>query len=560
MASTKDKVVKIAPQFRIERCDGHGLREALIAASAWLEVRVEDLNRLNVFPVPDGDTGTNLHLTMRSVLKEMEWAPADSAGAVAQAAARGALMGARGNSGVILSQLLRGLAEVLGSSASFDTGDLARAFDRGVSLAYACVTRPAEGTILTVSKDVARAARGAARDNADLTGMLESVVDAAQRSVQQTPSLLPILREAGVVDAGGLGLMLILEGAYRFATKGKTQIDVRAFESIRTPTLREDASYPYCAELVLRGERLSTEAIRQHLANMGDSLLLVSDGELARVHIHTRRPGAVLEYLAGLGTLHQIKIDNMQDQHEHLHFQDGAPGTTPLNAPSAARPAQRNHNGVGVVAISGGGGFTDLFRSLNAVVVPGGSTMNPAAEELLRAVNSNGYSGVILLPNHPNAVLNAQQVSAMASKPVAVVTTRSMPEGLAAMLAFDTQSDIQRNAAAMERASASVQTAEVTLAVRSAHISGFEIREGQPLGFVEGNLVAVGDDENSVVLATLGAMHINEAELISVYYGSAIQREMAEGLVAEIRERYPRPEVQLIAGGQLLYDYIVSLE
>lgn len=532
----------------------------MIAAAAWLELRVEDLNRLNVFPIPDGDTGTNLHLTMQAVLKETEWVRADSAGAVARAAARGALMGARGNSGVILSQLLRGLAEALGNSEDFAATDLARAFNRGVGLAYACVVKPTEGTILTVGKDVARAADDAARSGVDLAGMLERVVAAAHQSVQRTPSLLPLLREAGVVDAGGLGLLLILEGAYRYAAEGTAHIDVGAFRPAAAPALREETGYHYCTELIVRGSRVPIGEIRRRLATMGDSLLVVSDGDLARIHIHTPRPGAVLAYVGDLGTLHQIKIDNMQDQHDHLHFKGSAPDAASCLSAPIESPGEKALDGVGVVAIANGEGFTDIFRSLDAIVVQGGSTMNPTAGELLQAVDGNSHSSIILLPNHPNTVLNARQVSAMASKPVAIVDTRSMPQGLAAMLAYDGRSDLQKNVAAMERASASVQTGEVTVAVRSTRLNGFEIHEGQAIGMVAGELVAVGDDEDSVVLATLDKMCLERAELISLYYGSAILRESAERLAAEMRERYPGQEVQLIAGGQLLYDYTISLE
>ncbi len=537
---------------------GQDLREMFSAGAAWLEKGAPDIDAINVFPVPDGDTGTNMVLTMRSTMEEAFRAPDRSASAVIKAMAYGALMGARGNSGVILSQILRGLAKGLEGKESFTANDLAQALTVASQTAYAGLSRPVEGTILTVIRDVAKAAEAAAKENPeDLAAVVEALVNAAKESVAETPLLLPVLREAGVVDAGGQGLYNLLEGVSRYL-KGETDATpfrkpqiiastVPLIPKVISLTAEVEEPYGYCTEFLIEGQRLSPDRIRKRLEVKGQSLIVVGDESNVRVHIHTFDPGVVLRYATSLGVLHQVKVQNMDDQHrEYLGMQ------------KERLPAMD----VAVVAVALGEGMKEVFRSLGTVaIVSGGQTMNPSVRELLQAVESVPSNKVILLPNNKNIILTASQVGPLTSKQVTVVPTKTMPQGIAALLSFGYEKALEENAQAMGEAATSVKTVEITRAVRTTQIKGLPIKKGQVIAVVDDeDLVAAGDEMAAVIFQALDKVGVETIEVMTLYYGAGTKPEEAEAIAQEIGNKYPGKQMELISGGQPHYDFIISLE
>jgi fatty acid kinase len=536
---------------------GQDLRDMFAAATSWLEKSVPDINALNVFPVPDGDCGTNMLLTMRSTLEEAYRAPDNDAGAVAQAMARGALMGARGNSGVILSQIFRGLAQGLEGHDSFSGKDFAAAFTKGSTVAYKALTRPVEGTILTVARDASAAAREASSSDDDLVPILEATVVAARESVAKTPILLPTLKQAGVVDAGGQGLYVLFEGAL-LHLKGDTDImEVRRPQVVASviplvtkfPQLMTEKEEPfgYCTEFVLQGnKKLHPDRIKKSLINEGQCLIVVGDENLVHIHIHTFDPGKVLRHATSLGILHEIKIQNMDDQHKEY---------TEMVKAQAPPPE------IATIAVVSGDGLGQVFRSLGvSAIVPGGQTMNPSTRDMLQAVEAVPQDKVIILTNNKNVVPAARQVRGLTSKKVRVVPTETVPQGVAALLAFNYDTDLKANAAMMEDAVSAVKTIEVTRAVRPANIGNMKIRRREAIGFVDGELRAAGEKPAQVLLDVLEGVGTGSSEIVTVYYGKTTKRAEAEGAVEEIRQKHPNLEVELVYGGQPHYDYIASVE
>ena len=521
------------------------MTDMFAAATVWLERNVAEINSLNVFPVPDGDTGTNMLLTMRSAIAEAACSPKESASAVAQAIAHGALMGARGNSGVILSQILRGLALRLDDKESLEGSDLVAALVEGTSLAYKAVSRPVEGTILTVVREASAAAEEASSTSESLPAVMEVTVNAARDSLARTPSLLPVLREAGVVDAGGLGLCVIFEGAFRFL-RGEVEEGYQALEPISVSKARmpvAEPSYGYCTEFMIEGETLSLDQIREKMEAIGESVLVVGDENTARVHVHTFDPGDAIGYATSLGTLHQVKVQNMDEQHEDF---------LTMQRPSPVP--------IATVAVVSGEGLSEVFRSLGiTAIVPGGETMNPSTEELLQAVEAVPSDKVTLLPNNPNIVLAAEQARGLATKEVAVVPTESIPQGIAALLAFNYEADFEANVRAMERAKTTVRTVEATRAVRKARFGDLVMAKGQPIGFLDGELVAVGNSISQVVSDVLDQTDLEGSEIITLFYGADTEGAEAEQLAKTLRQKYPMLEVEVLHGGQPHYNYIVSV-
>ncbi len=536
---------------------GQDLREMFTAATSWLEKSVPDINALNVFPVPDGDCGTNMLLTMRSTMEEAYRAPDNDAGAVAQAMARGALMGARGNSGVILSQIFRGLAQGLEGHDSFSGKDFAAAFAKGSTVAYKALTRPVEGTILTVARDASAAARDASSKEDDLVPIMEATVAAARESVANTPTLLPALKQAGVVDAGGQGLFVLFEGALQHL-KGETELMKDRRPQVvpssiplvtKFPQLMTDKEEPfgYCTEFVLQGnKKLNPDRIKKSLTNGGQCLIVVGDENLVHIHIHTFDPGKVLRQATSLGILHEIKIQNMDDQHKDY---------TEMVKAQAPPPE------IATVAVVSGDGLAQVFRSLGVgAIVPGGQTMNPSTREMLQAVEAVPQDKVIILTNNKNVVPAARQVRGLTSKKVKVVSTETVPQGVAALLAFNYDADLKTNAAAMEDAVSSVKTIEVTRAVRPAKIGNLKILHRQAIGFVDGELKVAGDKPAQVLLDVLEGVGLEKSEIVTVYYGKTTKRSEAEEVVEGIRQKHSNLEVELVYGGQPHYNYIASVE
>ncbi len=542
---------------QVKSINGQELRDMLATATGWLEKSAADIDALNVFPVPDGDTGTNMLLTMRSSIEEAYGVTDSSASAVAQAVARGALMGARGNSGVILSQIWRGLAEGLKDKESLSGADLAEALKQSSTRAYQGINNPVEGTILTVIREASAAARAQADSNGgNLVAVMEALVTAAAESVANTPTLLPVLREAGVVDAGGQGLYTILEGALRYLRGEAEQMRFRKPQMIATSIpqplrslqLRaaEEVPYGYCTEFLLKGERLSANKIRLRLQKKGQSLITVGDEATVRVHIHTLDPGDVLHYAASLGTIHQISIRNMDEQHQDY-----------LAMQKERTPAVE----IATVAVVAGDGLAEVFTSLGTTaIVPGGQTMNPSTKELLQAVKSVASDKVILLPNNKNIILTAQQVHSLTDRKVVVVPSTTIPQGVAALLAFDYEADFETNTRLMTEAALAVKTIEITRAIRSTKLSGLAIKKNQAIGLLDGELLAAGDSTIDVVCKIMTKLDLKKSEIVTIYYGADTEPAEAEQMSANIRQSYPKLQVEIVRGGQPHYNYIISIE
>lgn len=535
------------------RCAGRSFRLAMQTCARWLEAHVEFVNSLNVYPVPDGDTGTNMHLTVRAALEEISQVGADdSVGALAQALAHGALMGARGNSGVILSQILRGIARALDKKEAFDAQELAQALKEGAATAYKGVLRPVEGTMLTVIREAAEASlQAAAQQGASLESVLASATEEAERSLARTPSLLPVLKEAGVVDAGGQGLVLLLQGVLRYL-RGEA-VEEGAVTTAERAIVRaaEGQGYGYDIQFIVCGEGLDVEAMREFLQTKGDSLLVVGDERTVKVHIHAQRPGDILDYGCSLGVIQDVVVENMQLQHEAFV------------AKQAQRPASADTlaSHIGIVAVVPGAGLQRVFESLGVnAVVSGGQTMNPSTEELLSAIERLPNQQVIILPNNSNVILTAQQAKGLARKEVAVVPTKTIPQGISALLALNYQADLATNAAAMEEAARAVQTIEITTAVRSVRVNGLEVAEGQIIGLLSGELVAVGNNCLDVAMEMLEKIHAEHMEIITIYYGSDTKQSEAEAFAEGVKARFAAQDVELIDGGQPHYRYILSVE
>ncbi|MBA7502855.1 hypothetical protein ES706_01452 [subsurface metagenome] len=536
--------------------DGKILRRMFALGTTWIEKCVPEINAINVFPVPDGDTGTNMLLTMHSAMQEAKQNTDSDASSVAKSMAYGALMGARGNSGVILSQFLRGLAKGLEDKKSFNGKDFAKALAEASQVAYEGIMHPVEGTILTVLKDAANAADIAAKtDSENLLSVVETATEAARDSVARTPDLLPVLREAGVVDAGGQGLYVLLDGARHFLKgetdkmKGRKPQLVSAnlpLASKMAPTAEVEVPYGYCLEFLLEGQKLNVSKIKKKLKKKGQSLIVAGNCSMVRIHIHSFKLGEILDYATHLGTLHQVKVNNMDDQYaEFIKIQK----------------ERMPRVDIAIVTIAAGDGFFEVFNSLGAtIIVPGGQTMNPSVRELLKAVEAAPSDNIILLPNNKNIIHTASQVESLTSKSVKVIPTRTIPQGIAASLAFSYDMDLEENTRAMEEAMTAVKTIGVTKAVRKTRMNGQEIKKGQPIAILnDEDLIAGGNNILDVIFQALTKANIENTEMLTIYYAAEAQAIEAEDIAQKIREEY-HLEVEVVQGGQPHYNYIISLE
>ncbi|MGE5598394.1 MAG: DAK2 domain-containing protein [Bacteroidota bacterium] len=542
--------------------DGETFWRLLSAGTALLHERKEEVDALNVFPVPDGDTGTNMYLTFLSALREAEKAPRGNLSQVVDAAAQGALMGARGNSGVIVSQLFRGFAKAVAGLDALDRRAIARGFAGAVDLAYQAVRKPVEGTILTVAREAAKAAEAALRREASLVEFLEEIYSHAALTLARTPEMLPTLKQAGVVDAGGKGLLVVLEGALS-ALKGKAVAPAvgaprtsSAVPSAMSAVVDDEPlnlNFQYCTEFLLRGTSLNTEQIQADLAPHGDCLLVVGDERTVKIHLHTNNPGLILDYAVRLGEMSEIQINNMVEQSQQRlerikqAQQTAEPGTEPKE--------------IGLVAVAIGDGLAQIFRSLGVdEIVEGGQTMNPSTEDLLRGVGKVAAKQVLLLPNNGNVIMTAGQVGELTELPVAVVPSKSIPQGIAALMAFNPQGSLQENVLAMTRAIGEIRTGEVTYAVRASSVNGFSIREGDIIGLADDEIVTVGKKPEEALLALLEKIVVKPDALISIYYGRDVPEEEARRALSTVSDRFAEADVELYYGGQPLYYYILSVE
>jgi DAK2 domain fusion protein YloV len=553
-------------------CDGSGLLDAFRAAVANLEAHVDEINALNVYPVPDGDTGSNMLATVRAALEEAEGAAREPAGRVAAAISFGALMGARGNSGVITSQIFRGMAEGLGGKGRFNGLDLAHALSEGARTAYSAVAKPVEGTILTVIRESAAAAVTAAERDPDIETVLGATLDAAERSVARTPSLLAILREAGVVDAGGQGLYRLFQGALLHlarrsparATQGRTRTGYEA--KISTLLARVDEGFGYETMFLLQPDPtgvLDVDAIRDHLESIGESVLVAGDTRALKIHVHNERPDLVIGYGLTVGALSRISVENLDNQAQDVR--EGRAAT--FTAGSTVSPSEPTPDApamvpaLGVVAVVAGDGLAAIFREFGvAGVVHGGQSANPSTGELFAAIEGVAAREIIILPNNPNVVLAARQVASMTERRVVVVPTRNAAEGFAALLAFEPHLDAVANAGPMSEAARAIQTLVVTEAVRDATIGGRKVRRGQTLALgPDDGLVAADSDREKCVLAAVSAL-TGGFELITLFYGDGADLAESELMARRIGSTLPGVDVEVRHGGQPYYRYLISAE
>ncbi len=535
-------------------------KRAFVSAYHSLERNKEHVNALNVFPVPDGDTGTNMSLTLKSAIRQLEQSDCHSIYDVAKAVSNGALMGARGNSGVILSQVFRGFARGLKDADSLNVHTFTNALKEASQTAYKAVMRPTEGTMLTVMREMAEFAEKDENNIADLDEFAKAVLKAGEISLQHTPELLPILKEANVVDAGGKGLLLLLQGALQ-QEEGEMPIDFTSAledydQKVRAQMkVSGDIEFGYCTELMIQGQNIDIDSLREKLSAEGDSHLVVGDDNRVKIHLHTNNPGYVLQEAAKLGSLHDIKIDNMREQYAQLT--DAVPIVHEQKTQVEKKPKEK----YGFIAVSSGDGLNGIFRDLGVnAVIHGGQTMNPSTEDILAAIQDVSAETTFVLPNNGNIVLAANQAAKLTSSNVIVVPTKTIPEGFTAMLHFDAEQDPQTNRKAMEEARETVRTAEITYAVRDTSINGKKIVKGNFIGLEGDTIHATGKDVGRVVTQLLDKTVTDDSMLITIFYGEDTTEKDAQKVLESVRKKYPDKDVELSRGGQPLYFYIFSIE
>jgi len=547
----------VVAAIKVTGVDGPLFKRALLGSLTWLAANHEEVNRLNVFPVPDGDTGTNMLLTLQSAVEDVKESNAAEVSKIAKLASHGSLMGARGNSGVILSQIFRGFARAVEGKSSLTPGELAAAFEEAANAAYRAVNKPTEGTILTVAREAGRAAATAASSpDANVPRVIAAAAAGARAAVLKTPSQLQILRDAGVVDAGGFGLQLILEGMLKTVEESDPAFAALAdVKKPATPAAQISLDLPeggwgYCTEFLIEGNNLDTELIRGQIESLGNSVLVVGEPELVKVHVHTDDPTTVINLAGGYGKLLKLNVGDMSTQHRRILDSERKPGG------SGTRP-----NGVGLVAVVAGSGLVDIFRGLGVdAVIQGGQTMNPSTQDMLTAIESVPYDEVVLLPNNGNVVAAAKQVIGLTTKKVHVVETHSVPQGVSAVVGFRPERSGEENLQAMKAEAERVQTIEVTHAVRDTRSNGVKVKKGDVIGLINDRLEFAGDDYAEVVNKALGKLGPDAYELVTVYRGEqASDAEMAR-LESEIRTNYPGLEVEVQQGGQHHYPFILSVE
>ncbi|MEP6751507.1 MAG: DAK2 domain-containing protein [Candidatus Dormiibacterota bacterium] len=536
--------------------DGPVFKQALLGSLSWLLANHEEANRLNVFPVPDGDTGTNMLLTLQSAVEDIKDSNAAEVSKIAKLASHGSLMGARGNSGVILSQIFRGFARAVEGKSSLTPRELAAAFEEAANAAYRAVNKPTEGTILTVAREAGRAATAAAAGpDATVPGVIAAAAAGARDAVLKTPSQLQILRDAGVVDAGGFGLQIILEGMLKtveesasVTSTAPTEPSTKLQPSQVTLDLPE-GGWGYCTEFLIEGNALDIDVIRNQIEALGNSVLVVGEPELVKVHVHTDDPSRVITLAGGYGKLLRLNVGDMSTQHKRI-----LDGERP-----AAKPPRPN--GVGVVAVVAGSGLVEIFRGLGVdAIVEGGQSMNPSTQDMLIAIVSVSYAEVILLPNNRNVILAAKQVTGLTPKKVHVVETHSVPEGVAAVVAFRPDRTGPENVAAMKAEAERVQTIEVTHAVRDTRSNGLKVKKGDVIGLINEKLEFAGADYADVVKRALGKLGPDSYELVTVYRGEGASDDELASLQSSIQSSFPGLEVEVQQGGQQHYPFILSVE
>ena len=543
------------------------LQKMFLAGAANLEAKKEFINELNVFPVPDGDTGTNMTLTILSAAKEVKALENPDMVAIAKAISSGSLRGARGNSGVILSQLLRGFTKEIREHKEIDTITLAKACERATATAYKAVMKPKEGTILTVAKGASQKAAELAETTEDLGTFISEVINYAQEVLEKTPEMLPVLKEAGVVDSGGQGLLEVMRGAYD-AFQGK-EIDYSAIEaSAGTKMVKPseqaetEIKFGYCTEFIIMLEKEFTAKdeteFKAYLESIGDSIVCVADDDIVKIHVHTNDPGLAIQKALTYGQLSRMKIDNMREEHQERLIKDAEK----LAAQQAEAKKAEPRKEVGFIAVSIGEGMNEIFRELGAdYIIEGGQTMNPSTEDMLNAIEQVNAEHIFILPNNKNIILAANQAQALTEdKDIIVVPSKTVPQGITAIINYMPDADAQTNLEAMIEGIGNVKTGQVTYAVRDTHIDDKEIHEGDIMGIGDSGILAVGQSVEETTKEMLAQLVDEDTELISLYYGQDVQEESAENFAQEIEDLYPDVDVDVHSGGQPIYYYVLSVE
>ena len=543
------------------------LQKMFLAGAANLEAKKEFINELNVFPVPDGDTGTNMTLTILSAAKEVKALENPDMVAIAKAISSGSLRGARGNSGVILSQLLRGFTKEIREHKEIDTITLAKACERATATAYKAVMKPKEGTILTVAKGASQKAAELAETTEDLDTFISEVINYAQEVLEKTPEMLPVLKEAGVVDSGGQGLLEVMRGAYD-AFQGK-EIDYSAIEaSAGTKMVKPseqaetEIKFGYCTKFIIMLEKEFTAKdeteFKAYLESIGDSIVCVADDDIVKIHVHTNDPGLAIQRALTYGQLSRMKIDNMREEHQERLIKDAEK----LAAQQAEAKKAEPRKEVGFIAVSIGEGMNEIFRELGAdYIIEGGQTMNPSTEDMLNAIEQVNAEHIFILPNNKNIILAANQAQALTEdKDIIVVPSKTVPQGITAIINYMPDADAQTNLEAMIEGIGNVKTGQVTYAVRDTHIDDKEIHEGDIMGIGDSGILAVGQSVEETTKEMLAQLVDEDTELISLYYGQDVQEESAENFAQEIEDLYPDVDVDVHSGGQPIYYYVLSVE
>ena len=550
--------------MKYEKINGHDFYNMVVNASNRLLEESEFVNALNVFPVPDGDTGTNMSMTFKAAVKEIENINSSSIGEISKKLAKGALMGARGNSGVILSQILRGISKGLEGKTDVDSSELAVAFFEGSKAAYKAVMRPTEGTILSVIRAASEAA--VASEAKDIVDFMDEVTKEAKVMLDNTPELLPALKKAKVVDSGGMGLYIILQGMYE-ALKDGIEAEIKDITAPKESgkvgaqsTEDIDIKFGYCTEFIILGDAKHAKEFQDKIESLGDSMIVVGYDDVIKVHIHTNDPGRVLSHAVQVGELSKIKIDNMREEHRELLMdsKDLEQSESYKDEDNASSIEMKKY---GFITVAMGDGISNIFKELGVeYVIEGGQTMNPSTQDMLDAVEKINAEHIFILPNNKNIIMAANQAAEISDKDIRVIPTTSIPQGIACVTMFNPDSDVEDNFNELQSAIEAVKTGSVTYAVRDTEIDGIEIKEGNMLGLVEGKIKEVGQDNQEVAIKILEHMIDEDSELITVYYGSEVSEEEAEKFSSRLEEKYENFDIQVYKGNQPLYYFLLSVE
>ncbi len=542
--------------MKIDTISGDILLDMFKQASAALKTNKDHVNDLNVFPVPDGDTGTNMSMTFESALNEMNKLDEISISNVTGASSNGSLMGARGNSGVILSQILRGFHKGCSGKTSLNTIDFSNALVHAADTAYKAVMKPVEGTILTVVRAAADSSVAVSEKTHYFDEFLKEVIEDADSALSKTPELLPVLKQAGVVDAGGQGLVYILKGFYGAIIGEKvkeieTEFQHKLSNELTPAENTEYIEFGYCTEFIVKGTNLSDSDLKREISGFGDCMLVVGHDEMLKVHIHTNEPGLVMQKALSLGELIDIKVDNMRYQHNERQYSEDIASNEKETPPKP----------YGIMAVAMGDGITEIFNDLNVdKIIEGGQTMNPSTEELLSSIDDINADEIIILPNNSNIILAAQQAQKISESKISIVPTKTIPQGITAMLSFNPDAGIDENILNMTDAMKEVKTIQITYSVRDSFFNDIEIKKDDILGIFNGDIVSVGEDINAVTLEVLEKAVDEDDEIITIYYGNSIESDMAQELLKKIEGINDEIDIEVYEGKQPVYHYIISVE